>query len=409
MRGDPGSLFDAHAARLHAYCWSLLGDAAAASAVADTFVAAVRHPPRGDNVLWLYALARSACGERGAFAVPAVPPFGTADPLLRAAGSLRADHREALLLEAGEWLEVPDIARVLGIAPDTARQILNAARARLERSVLETLMRGAGDTDLITAFEKGRLPRLLADRAPATAPDWLRERVLAACDAPLAAGATGPLSVVSAPNPLVVIGTGPEARRRPRRGIGKGIGAVAGLAASIAAAVSVLVSWPTAKGVGVSAATPTSDGGRSSVPLSEPAADSTSKPATTPTRDGGPAKSTTPGHDGVPTSDEAPEGTAPPASPADPGLKPPPAPSDDGGERGRPAKPPKDDEPSRPPTSPAKPPETEEPTEPAPTTPPETEEPTTPPPPTTPEEPTEPPVDEPAPSPTNNPDPTPQS
>ncbi|MFC9972276.1 hypothetical protein ACFVH6_15470 [Spirillospora sp. NPDC127200] len=408
MRGDPGSLFDAHAARLHAYCWSLVGDAAAASAVADTFVAAVRHPPRGDSVLWLYALARSACGERGAFTVPAVPPpFGTADPLLRAAGTLRADHREALLLEAGEWLEVPDIARVLGIAPDTARQVLNAARARLERSVLETLMRGTGDADLITAFEKGRLPRLLADRAPATAPDWLRERVLAACEAPLAAGAAGPLSVVSAPNPLVVIGTGPEAARRPRRGLAKGLGAVAGLAASVAAAVSVLVSWPTAKGVGVSATTPSSDAGRGGVPLTEPAGDSTNAPASTPARDGGPAKNGAAEHEGVPTSG-GPEGTPPAASPADPGVKPPPAPSDNGGERGRPEPPErKPERPSEPPAKPTTPPA-------EPTTPPETEEPTTPPPPpTTPQEPSEPPVDEPpveepAPSPTNNPGPTPQ-
>ncbi|RFU39135.1 hypothetical protein DZF91_24010, partial [Actinomadura logoneensis] len=90
MRGDPGSLYDAHAARLYAHGWSLLGDDAAA-AVRDAFVAAVRHPPRGDVVLWMYGLSRTAATSRGAFERPwhvasgASGASGTADPLLRAA------------------------------------------------------------------------------------------------------------------------------------------------------------------------------------------------------------------------------------------------------------------------------------------------------------------------------------
>src|SRR5947208_3461227 len=60
MRGEPEALYDAHAARLYAYCWSLVGDQAAA-AVADAFASTVQHPPRGDSVLWMYALARHAC------------------------------------------------------------------------------------------------------------------------------------------------------------------------------------------------------------------------------------------------------------------------------------------------------------------------------------------------------------
>ncbi|WP_410971767.1 hypothetical protein, partial [Salmonella sp. SAL4437] len=73
--------------------------------------------------------------------------------------------------------------------------------------VLDTLMRGATDTphELIAAFEKGGLPRLLARRAPAEAPGWLREKVLEVCEAE----ATGPLPTVAAPSPLVLLGVRP--------------------------------------------------------------------------------------------------------------------------------------------------------------------------------------------------------
>ncbi|MBX6769307.1 MAG: hypothetical protein IRY90_19515, partial [Actinomadura rubrobrunea] len=261
MRADPGSLYDAHAARLYAYCWSLLGDRAAADAVIGTFVAAVRHPPRGDTVLWLYALARSACMERGALgglpdsafesAVQYERPGGPAaagqgDPLLRAAARLRADQREVLLLWAGEWLEIDDIARVMGVAPDTARGLLHAARTRLERAVLDGLMRAPAATpahmEVIGAFEKGRLPQLLARRAPARPPRGLRGRVLAACEAE----ARRPVSSVTTTSPLVVIG--PEDARDAgpagtRRKVGK-VGAAAGLAAAAAAVVGMALTWP---------------------------------------------------------------------------------------------------------------------------------------------------------------------
>nr|WP_157430482.1 hypothetical protein [Actinomadura macra] len=265
MRGDLGSLYDAHAARLYAYCWSLVGDREAAAAVGDTFAAAVHQPPRGDRVLWLYSLARTACaggdttdrmsgqlsGGRG------TPLFSGSDPLLRAAGGLRSDHREVLLLWAGEWLEPHDIARVLGIAPDTLAQLLNAARTRLERAVLDTLMRGAPHLDLITAFEKGTLPRLLAQRAPSRPPGWLRDQVLAACEEE----AVRPLPSVAAPSPLVVIG--PDRRTRQNRGGGlsKGAGAVAGLAASAAAVLGLLATWPSAKGGSAASLMPTASTG----------------------------------------------------------------------------------------------------------------------------------------------------
>ncbi|XRQ16919.1 RNA polymerase sigma factor [Actinomadura welshii] len=274
MRGDMGSLYDAHADRLYAHCWSLVGDQLAAAAVGDAFTAAVHRPPRGDTVLWLYSLSRSACAERGAFSGNLDGRggvlFAGSDPLLRAAGALRSDHREVLLLWAGEWLEPHDIARVLGIAPDTVLQLLEAARTRLERSVLDLLMRGTTEAqhDLITAFEKKRLPRLLARRAPARAPGWLRDRVLEAC----ADEAVRPLPTVTAPSPLVVIGAdrprhghrdGERARRGLSGGVHKGLGAAAGVAASAAAVIGLLATWPSAKdGAGAATITPTASNGQ---------------------------------------------------------------------------------------------------------------------------------------------------
>ncbi|KAB2339072.1 RNA polymerase sigma factor [Actinomadura rudentiformis] len=401
MRGDPGSLYDAHAARLYAYCWSLVGDDAAA-AVTDTFAATVQHPPRGDSVLWLYALARSACVERGALDRGFVLTASGDDPLLRAAGTLRADHREVLLLEAGEWLEIPDIARVVGIAPDTARQLLNVARARLERAVLDLLMRGTGSQslDLIAAFEKGTLPQLLAHRAPDQPPAWLREHTLAAFEGEL----TGPLPGIVTTNPVVVIGSGTEAKGRPRRKV-KSITAVAGIAASAAAAAGLLVSWPAAKGGGASSLLPSGGSGTTESTSDRPATSPNQTYTDKPARDGDTGKD---GGTGTPGQGSAPlpsTGGGIPTTqpvPTKPGTTPPP-------EKGKPSPP--EESPSPPEETPAVPPE-ESPSEP-PATPPAEDPGTTEPTPTepAPTEPTEnppaPPSDDPSPSPSSNPAPTP--
>ncbi|TDC84147.1 hypothetical protein [Actinomadura sp. 7K507] len=427
MRGDMGSLYDAHADRLYAYCWSLVGDQLAAAAVGDAFTAAVHQPPRGDSVLWLYSLARSACAERGAFTGSLDGRggllFADSDPLLRAAGSLRSDHREVLLLWASEWLEPHDIARVLGIAPDTVVQLLNAARTRLERSVLDILMRGTTEArhDLITAFEKKRLPRLLASRAPARAPGWLRDQVLTACEEE----SVQRLPSVVSPSPLVVIGSDrPRPGRagrdggRPRRGLSgglqKGLGAAAGVAASAAAVIGLLATWPSAKGgdAGATSLVPSASNGQTS-------------PAST-TGPGGPrhpmpglsgtekATGEAPGASGDPATDggapAGPTGGAPggAAAPAPPATSPSGTPSREIGPSS-PGKPSRPDSPSTPPAgeSPTTPPPD---TPSDPTTPPDggSGDPTTPPPDT----PTDPPTDTPdpgtpSPSPTTNPTPSP--
>ncbi|MCW2941510.1 MAG: polymerase, sigma-24 subunit, subfamily [Actinomycetia bacterium] len=235
-----GPLYDTYAGRLHAYCWSLLGEDAP-GALHETFVTATRNgPPHRDTLVWLYGLARTECVRRGALD----RGFETrdADPLRRAAGRLRADHREVLVLSAGGWLEEPEIAQLLGIATDTTRQLIRTAHKRLERAVIDTLLPGPvlpEYDDVLAAFEGGTLDRLFAQRAPIRPPPELRSQVLAACleQSPLPFPGTTPLVVI---DPRV----GRPVRRRGRRL------AVVGVAAMAAAAAGVFLTLPASDSVG---------------------------------------------------------------------------------------------------------------------------------------------------------------
>jgi hypothetical protein len=173
------ALYDTQAVRLHAYCWTLVGDQAA-SAVRDVFTAAA-HPylsghdsRRRESALpgrlWLYRQARAECLRRGPVTVPVTGPAGR-DPLLRGAARLRADQREILVLAAD--LPPAGVARVVGVTPNRAIQLVTAARARLEQAVLKVLLADpatATHEDVIAAFERSALGALLARRAPAPPP-----------------------------------------------------------------------------------------------------------------------------------------------------------------------------------------------------------------------------------------------
>ncbi|TYB45591.1 RNA polymerase sigma factor [Actinomadura chibensis] len=222
MRTELGPLYVAHADRLYSYCWSLVGEQLAPTAVGSTFSVAVNQRMRIDNVLWLYSLSRAVCAELGAFTDTWLG-FEDDDPLLRAASELHAHHREVLLLKAGEWLDVHDIARLLGLAPDTVAHLVIHARMLLEQAILDILIRDPAQSqlDVISAFEDNRLPNLLARRAPARAPGWLRDQVTAICEQE--SGWTPP------PN---IIEPAPGAVERPKRELC--VGVRAGVAASAA-------------------------------------------------------------------------------------------------------------------------------------------------------------------------------
>ena len=284
-----GVLYDEHAERLYAYCHIIVGDEAA-DAVRDAFIAVARHrgaTPSSDAALpvWLCALARAECVRRGALVRQASAP-PSADPLRRALARLRPEHREALALSI--ILETHEIARVVGVARDTADMLVQVSRRRLDQaaaSVLGTVH----DETMLGALSEGNLP-LLVMRGYSPPPRQ-RERVLSSCVAaeraadgallfdqdgmpiPLDAlfgnadDITHPFAQVSAdtgpvgaemPEPV----TGPlrqvdpvPSRRRPRVSharpkepfLGRrrdSLVEAAGLAACVAAAASVLALWP---------------------------------------------------------------------------------------------------------------------------------------------------------------------
>jgi DNA-directed RNA polymerase specialized sigma24 family protein len=365
MRDDMEALYDAHGHRLYAHCWSLLGDRGAADAVRDALGQASRRPP-GDTVLWLHRMARLACTERGAFGRGAHPGFVQAgtDPLLRAAAELPADQREALLLAAGEWLNVRDIAQVFRSHPDLIRDLLHDARVALEHRVVDALMHDPSapttHTDVIEAFERGRLPHLLARRAPDQAPPGLRDHVFGIVKQPQPEPGTpsrthpgpgtpsrtgpqpdGPYRLRAVPGepsrtpevpsrtrampdrpsrtPLVVIGPrqDEEETAKRRRKAAKGIGAVAGVAASVAA--GLVMTWPSATGTGTGANSLAAPPVNNAAPDRTPSAPDTDPGSPAPEPDRGENPGTP---DPAPaTGGQGPSPEAPPSSAPAPGTE----------------------------------------------------------------------------------------
>ena len=177
-----GLLYDEHAVRLYAYCRTMVGDEAA-DAVRDAFVAAARNPGTlpDDEALsvWMFTLARRECVRRGALTRRA-PADPSAEPMWRALTRLRPEHREVLALSA--TLETRDIARVLGVAPDTAELLAQMSRRRLEQAAISVLSRGTvRDDDMLTALDSRGLHGLVSGASEP--PARLRDHVLVACAA----------------------------------------------------------------------------------------------------------------------------------------------------------------------------------------------------------------------------------
>jgi DNA-directed RNA polymerase specialized sigma24 family protein len=301
-----GVLYDEHAEQLYAYCHIMVGDEAA-DAVRDAFIAVARHPgtaPADDAALpvWLHALARAECVRRGAL-VRKIVEAPSADPLRRALARLRPEHREVLALSTA--LRPDEIARVVGVARDTARMLVRLSRTRLEQAAASVLTApGVRDEAMLDALDAGDLEKLVTRGYEP--PPRQRERVLFSCAAaeraadgallfdqdgmpiPLDGGLSGtaeepthPFTVVAWEQPAIAppregervdrVASGPSADRDPgvptvritharpeketflsrRR---EGLLEVAGLAACVAAATSVLALWPSPHGNGASTA-----------------------------------------------------------------------------------------------------------------------------------------------------------
>jgi DNA-directed RNA polymerase specialized sigma24 family protein len=360
-----GLLYDEYADRLYAYGHIMVGDEAT-DVVRDAFIAVARHPgtaPADDAGLpvWLFALTRSECVRRGALTHKAAAA-PSADPMRRTLTRLRPEHREVLALS--RTLEVPEIARVIGVAGDTAEMLLRVSRRRLEQAAASVLGT-ARDEAMLAALAAGKLDGLLArEYAP---PPRERDRVLFSCAAaeraadgallfdrdgmPIPVDAlfgtaedvTHPFAAVSeepATAPRRPVDPDPDGepqvrRVRPRTDHARprqkkesfisrrrdGLVEVAGLAACVAAATGALALWPSPHGNG---GTSNMDGtsllihrGAASRPAAAaptgPGANEPSQTTTKPGASPSPSRSTSP---------PAPPATSP-ARPAPPATSPP--------------------------------------------------------------------------------------
>ncbi len=323
-----GVLYDEHAGPVYAYCHIMVGDEAA-DAVRDAFIAVARHPgtaPRDDSALpvWLHALARSECVRRGALVrKPTATP--SSDPLRRALARLRPEHREALALSL--TLRTGEVARVVGVAADTAETLVEVSRRRLEQAATSLL---GEDAPLLSALNDDGLHELvMRGYAP---PPRQRERVLFSCAAAERA-ADGALLFDADGMPVPLDGlfgraeepthpfaqvneadasASPAAAPRSADGVPviriaqvqpkesflsrrrDGLLEAAGLVACVAAATSALALWPSPHGDGVSNMDGTSvlvhrgpSASRSVQPMAQPPEHAregtTSKPGVSPT------------------------------------------------------------------------------------------------------------------------------
>lgn len=232
---SPPARYEPYLDGLFTYCLSVLCDHRTATAVlGDTLAVAERQQHRCPDdetgrKAWLYALARWAClrelaeqrrRRQGAHAVrPAAaptrrgtrPPHRTAVPAPAPASSPEAseehrrelarlawpeaagttpEQREALELAVRHQLGAPEVAAVLGMAPQAARELLSAAACEVERTraalaVVDTgscsaVARLAGDhrmllsaalrRELVRHVDDCPLCRRIAERAEAAGP-----------------------------------------------------------------------------------------------------------------------------------------------------------------------------------------------------------------------------------------------
>lgn len=147
------AIYQRHATAVHMFLSRRLGPQAAADLLSEVFLRALeaRHRTRphqsGSALPWLYGIARNVVRTSVRAANVRVvddpsPPFdwGAVDARLDAdamsrdlrdiLGDLTDQEREVLLLVSWEQLQIGEVAEVLGISANTARQRLHRARAR---------------------------------------------------------------------------------------------------------------------------------------------------------------------------------------------------------------------------------------------------------------------------------------
>lgn len=219
---QPPGHYEPYLDGLFTYCLSILCEHdAAAGALGEVLALAERQRMKlrdsGLRLPWLYALARWACLRRLAAGLPGAPRMSAEVAEQRraqlaalswpeAAGTT-PEQREALELAVRHQLSAQDVAHVLGLDPDTARQRLARAACEVERTrtalaVVDTgrcpeIARLAGETRvLLGPALRAELVRHVDDCGLCRR---TAERVVAAGPWPGASDATAVLALIEAP------------------------------------------------------------------------------------------------------------------------------------------------------------------------------------------------------------------
>lgn len=154
-------LYQRYSPRIAAYALRRAAPEEAADIVSETFLVAWRRsddiPLEPHTLPWLYGVARRVLANQrrstrrrgrlrqrlsSQFAEHHAPPAAIEDPdrrerLARAMSELSDDDAEVLRLVAWEGMSPTQIAAILGIEPNAARQRIHRARVRLRRNLEE--------------------------------------------------------------------------------------------------------------------------------------------------------------------------------------------------------------------------------------------------------------------------------
>lgn len=196
----PQALYEAFAASLYRYSWSLLGEGGegpepdrAGAAVYEAFLAAVELSGEladpSEQRAWMFALTRAACQRRSFTQVSPYTRLSTVPaerPVVEMMSRLPASNRELLELQLRHGLSITQTAKVVGLDADICVELCRSAVRRAmdglaDRSVLPAWTVLAEEGGLATAKPVAEVMALLRPPGP---PPELRERVIEGCADP---------------------------------------------------------------------------------------------------------------------------------------------------------------------------------------------------------------------------------
>lgn len=166
-------LYKKHRSRMWLYCRRRVGADRADDAMGDVYLTAWRRiadaPPTPDALPWLYRIAHltisnhwRSLGRKRRLrekveGLGVTPPAGVADQVVvrdevrlvvELLDEMKDSDAEILRLAAWERLDTQEIASVIGVSPDAAKQRLSRARRRLADLYEQTQLGAAGKAEI---------------------------------------------------------------------------------------------------------------------------------------------------------------------------------------------------------------------------------------------------------------------